>query len=295
MSDYSPDSSPDYSPSNPPSPYFLRGADFDLLGLSGADATRFLQGQLTCDVQKLQANACTPGAALTNKGRAYALFWLLKLEAESYLFVLNKGLGAVLLGQLRKYLPFYKCQFNEAPGGELLLFIGSRPNSGAPAFTLGDSPFATLLWLPQGAESSTLTSHLEHAPVERWLGDAMLLGHFPFTPEDAELYTAQELRLDQHGYVSYEKGCYTGQEIVARMHYRGKAKKQLCRLELEALEDPKALTLRDAAGQELGHLLKALPLGASRWRALAFLPSDMLDMGQFPAPSAGRLLACAPL
>jgi folate-binding protein YgfZ len=280
----------------PHSPYFLTAADFDVLSLSGADSTRFLQGQLTCDVETMPAGSATPGAALTNKGRAYALFWLLKLDVETYVFVLNKGLGAVLTGQMRKYLPFYKCKFSDTLNGELLLSVGVSPEiATATSFALGADPLTTLFWLPSGTDLAPLTAEMTHGDAQRWLGDALLLGHFPFTADDVELYTPQELRLDQHAYVSYEKGCYTGQEIVARMHYRGKTKKQLCRLELDGLDSAVGLTLHGAAGEELGAIFKALPLGATRWRALAVLPAEVVDADTLPHPSAGRLLACLPL
>ncbi|MDR0779249.1 MAG: hypothetical protein LBF16_00930 [Pseudomonadales bacterium] len=279
------------------SPSCLTAADFAVLRLSGADATRGLQGQLTCDVAALPPGATTPGAALTNKGRAFALFWLLKLAEESYVFVLNQGLGAVLTAQLRQYLPFYKCRFSDACDGAMLLCVGAAPvaPTAATVVTLGTAPLATLLWLPCEAALAPLTAAFAPGSAERWLADALWLGHFPFALEDVERYTPQELRLDQHGYVSYEKGCYTGQEIVARMHYRGTVKKHLCRLEFDELETASGVTLHDASGHEIGSVFKALPLGAARWRALAFLPVEALNTAALPQASAGRLYACAPL
>jgi len=287
----------DYLPSDATlSPYYLTGADFDVLSLKGPDATRFLQGQLTCDVEALAPLSCTPGAALTNKGRAYALFWVLKLDDASYLLVLNPGLGDVLTGQLRKYLPFYKCQFSDDIGGELLLTVGAQGDfeSSSP-FVLGDLPLAKLHWFPQGVSSDVNLDGLTRGESRRWIADAMLLGHFPFTPADVELYTPQELRLDEHGYVSYTKGCYTGQEIVARMHYRGKVKKQLYRLELDDLVDATTVTLRIADGDDIGSAFKAMPLGGSRWRALAFLPVEAVSENAHPVPSEGQLAACEAL
>lgn len=278
------------------SPYFLTADDVDVLLLKGADATRFLQGQVTADVEALAIGACTPAAALTHKGRAYALFWLLKRDAETYVLVLNSGVGEVLTTQLRKYLPFYKCQFTKELDGEFLLTVGAELREGEHlACVLGEAPHTVAYWLPTGSDLSGLTAGLTRGDARRWLTDAVLLGHFPFTPADAELYTAAELNLDAHGYVSYEKGCYTGQEIVARMHYRGKVKKQLYRLELADLVDADNLTLRDADGNDIGSVLKALALGAAQWRALAFLPTEAVDGERRPVPSAGRLVDCAPL
>jgi folate-binding protein YgfZ len=66
-------------------------------------------------------------------------------------------------------------------------------------------------------------------PVEEneWLASNLRNGFILLPPDFSEIYTPEELSLDQNGTVSFSKGCYTGQEIVARMHYRGKAKRRL--------------------------------------------------------------------
>src|SRR5690606_25599850 len=97
------------------------------------------------------------------------------------------------------------------------------------------------------------------AQPSAWEELEMLDGHFPFTPGDSELFTPQELHLDRAGYVSFSKGCYTGQEIVARMHYRGKAKRQL--FLLEVLNETGAASandaeLFDAEGAAAGKIIK---------------------------------------
>ncbi|HWK53709.1 MAG TPA: hypothetical protein VNR18_05020 [Hyphomicrobiales bacterium] len=281
--------------------FFLDTANLDFLTLTGPDATRFLQGQLTCNVEALAVNALMPGAALNNKGRIYATFFLVRLD-DAYVIVLHKGLGAVFLAQLRKYLPFYKCQFTEgAHGADPLLVVGAEPAAlplpepTPPILTIGTAPVAAnLLWLsPQHAEA--LRAQLRHGSDDDWFASAMLLGHYPFTEADVEQYTPGELRLEHHGYVSFDKGCYTGQEIVARMHYRGKTKKQLCRLDLGGTADPLALTLRDAEGAALGTPFKAIPLGADTWRALSFLPLDFVDTNTLPVADGATVSACEAL
>ena len=74
--------------------------------------------------------------------------------------------------------------------------------------------------------------------------------------EASALYTPQELNYDQLGHISFTKGCYTGQEIVARMHYRGKAKKRLYLLEISAESSPeKNMLIRTVENKPVGEII----------------------------------------
>ncbi|HHX81454.1 MAG TPA: tRNA-modifying protein YgfZ, partial [Pseudomonadaceae bacterium] len=111
----------------------------------------------------------------------------------------------------------------------------------------------------------------------RWHLDLLLNGHYPFEASDSERYTPQELHYDSNGYVSFTKGCYTGQEIVARMHYRGKPKKQLYLARLQGNSVPPAedLVFLDAQGNTLGAARYVLQQDATQFLALASLPVDI--------------------
>jgi folate-binding protein YgfZ len=236
----------------------------------------------------------TRGALCNNKGRVLATFLLVKQDSTCYL-ALNKGLGAILTLALKKYLPFYKCELRQLPAEDHACF----GVSGQSATTL---PGLASVPLPEEGQCSNLASGwicaLNRTPQQYlvydhsappapdniatggladWLVSGMLAGFFPFLPEDAEKYTPQELHLDRHGYVSFTKGCYTGQEIVARMHYRGKLKKLLFLLDapLAGNTPPTApMEILDASGAILGTTLKAL-LHDETLYALVALPADM--------------------
>jgi folate-binding protein YgfZ len=97
-------------------------------------------------------------------------------------------------------------------------------------------------------------------------------------PDDQEKYTPQEIHLDRHEYVSFTKGCYTGQEIVARMHYRGKMKKRLFRLEapLPGTIPVEPIALFGPNDEPLGTTIKVL-CTSGEIHALAALPADLQD------------------
>lgn len=166
--------------------------DWKLAAISarGADAASFLQGQLTCDVSAIDGSGL--GAWCNPKGRVIALFHICRLD-DGFLLILPADLADDVLRRLTMYRLRSKVDLAiEAAGPETL---------GLPA----DSGFDD--W--------------QKAELERgiaWI-DA----------SQSELYTPHMLNLDLLGAVSFDKGCYTGQEVVARTHYRGKSKRRLRR------------------------------------------------------------------
>lgn len=274
--------------------FYLPPGNLDLLTVTGAEAEKLLQGQVTCDVTAMPDPGFARGALCNNKGRVFATFILVR-QGQVFYLVLSKGLGDVVKAALKKYLPFYKCELRDAPAGEVCFgargiaiaraLVGGAelPGDGQCASrddgwtcTLSEAHAQYLVYslsvpgAPAGVASGSL---------EDWLVCGMQSGQFPFVKGDEEQYTPQEIHLDRHGYVSFSKGCYTGQEIVARMHYRGKTKRQLFLLEAPATglspgEDTGEIL--DAHDVVLGATLKALRHENTLY-ALAVLPADLKE------------------
>lgn len=165
--------------------------DLGLLKVSGPDAARLLQGQLTCDVEKASQTAI-PGAHCNPQGRLISLFWLFKKDDDFYL-AMPRDMVDTALQALKKYAVFYKAVLTDASG--------------------------TLV----------LNRHL----------DAKTAAAMPrIYPQTSGIFLPHELCLDIYGAISFDKGCYTGQEIIARMHYRGKLKKRLYQAETATRNPP---------------------------------------------------------
>ncbi len=272
--------------------FFLPPGNLDLVTVTGPDAVKLLQGQLTCDVEALADPGFTHGALCNNKGRVLATFILVRQGLALYL-VLNKGLGEVLASALKKYLPFYKCELRQvatdaascfgASGDSAVIALGvatSLPQAGQCA-SVTDGWICNLDQAQQQylvfSSQAPAVADVPTGTVADWLACGLHSGQFPFVREDTEKYTAQELSLDRHDYVSFTKGCYTGQEIVARMHYRGKHKKSLFLLTAPAAgytPSGEAMEFVDPSGQLLGTAMKLLPHQEVLY-ALATLPADM--------------------
>ena len=274
--------------------FVVDSSAFDVVTIAGTDAERFLQGQLTCDVAAVTDNHWVLGSCCNNKGRVLATFVLVR-QGDRFSLCMMHGTGVLLVDALKRFLPFYKCTMQLQDGtchlsglaGDVALQQRTRFNtqtderalllaadgSGDWLCWLGGQTPRALLWsnAPLSSEADATASLPTSANLEQWEALGLLQGQFPFHPKDSGEFTPQELQLDVNGYVSFTKGCYTGQEIVARLHYRGKPKKQLFLLQLATAPSSGQVEIEDIDGQVVGSLLLCRQLGQS-WLALVQLP-----------------------
>jgi tRNA-modifying protein YgfZ len=285
--------------------FFVGLKEHDTVVVNGPDAAKFLQGQMTCDVNALADNTFSFGAACNNKGRVFASFIIARHGADFHI-LLDHGLAKVLITNLQKFMPFYKCSMKIDSGFAAIGLAGTEIGNTLKKLGLDLPPPATAyevagMWLYNlqadnsqfillGPEDSTnsyisgINELLPAATLDDWAVKNMLSGHFPFTLQDVDKYTPQELHLDQSGYISFSKGCYTGQEIIARMHYRGKVKKRLYLLEIENVEnikDSHDVEIFDDSGKSLGSSIKKIVDRNSRLYAIASMPVDLASTGLF--------------
>ncbi|MFB3305205.1 YgfZ/GcvT domain-containing protein [Pseudomonas sp. AMR01] len=230
-----------------------------VLAVRGSDAAKFLQGQLTCNLNYLSDTQASLGARCTQKGRMQSSFRIV-LQGDGVLLAMATELLEPQLADLKKYAVFSKskltdesaawARFGLANADEALASLGlelpAETDSVARTETLlaiRVSPGRTELWVP--AESADfvrnqLAAMLKQAELNEWLLGQIRAGIGQVMPQTRELFIPQMLNLQAVGGVSFKKGCYTGQEIVARMQYLGKLKRRLYRLSLNAdqLPDP---------------------------------------------------------
>jgi folate-binding protein YgfZ len=218
------------------------------------------------------------------------------------------GLATLLHKHLDKYRPFYKCTLTVETG--TLTGIGTA-NPGDPALPApghinqvedgwvcripGSVPRVVALESTSGQSVwlETRKQQFAQSGPTRWQEDDLLSGIFPLSIDDTERYTPQEIHLDRCDFISFSKGCYTGQEIVARMHYKSKPKRQLYLLTLNIPADqPSAseIEVLDQSGETLGKSIKAVPATDNRLLVLVPLPiqdtagSEALQTAQDPQP-----------
>ena len=228
-----------------------------VLAVRGADAAKFLQGQLTCNLNYLSDTQASLGARCTQKGRMQSSFRIL-LQGDGVLLAMAAELLEPQLADLKKYAVFSKSKLTDESAAwsrfGLVNADSALANLGLelPAETdsvarneyliaIRVSPDRSELWVPSDradAVKAQLSETLDQADLNEWLLGQIRAGIGQVMPQTRELFIPQMLNLQAVGGVSFKKGCYTGQEIVARMQYLGKLKRRLYRLSLDSAQMP---------------------------------------------------------
>ena len=238
---------------------------YGMLAVDGPDAERLLHGQCSCDVAALEDGGVALGSFCTPKGRMIADFQCAKLDAARWLLRMRADVLGTCLAALSKYAVFYKTSLRDDSAAWRLWGV-SGPDAADMARDAGATMCVALdadcweCWWPTGEESTALARWREaaaSATESAWNLQAIRHGRGEVCAATSELFIPQMLDLDRRGGVSFDKGCYTGQEIIARAHYRGALKRRLYRASADALVAEGSEARDRSSGQVAGHVALA--------------------------------------
>jgi folate-binding protein YgfZ len=233
-----------------------------VLYVAGPDARVFLQGQLSANLDELTAETPMLASCNSAQGRVQAVMWLAAREDGVALVLASSVLERALV-RLRKYLLRSKATIDADRLQVGVVDAAAELQALPPDRSHVQAQEASLLRLPGHARILTLApaAHLRDADSAAELAwrRADVAAGLPHVYADTyEAFVAQMLNLDLLGGISFAKGCYTGQEIIARTHYRGAIKRRMVRL--RAACQPPAPGSRVLAGeQHAGDIVDAVP------------------------------------
>mgnify|MGYP000305891183 FL=1 len=279
-----------------------------LLQISGPDTDKFLQGQLTCDLKAITPQQSKLGACCTPKGRMVTNFSAVRTDEHQIQLVMAKEIVASTLQHLSKYAVFFKAELSDASNTWIRMVISGpdtrstlsslfaelpkscdQITTHSDGFIIQVAPTASLngteastaerfeLWFKSHKEATTAwqkirTTHefVDHK-VGRLLDIAAGIGRIETNTQ--ELFIPQMLNLQAIKGVSFNKGCYTGQEIVARMQYRGTLKRRMYRAQVKTDTPPLPGTecFGSDRSSQIGHIVNVTPLDEGRYEVLAVL------------------------
>lgn len=171
---------------------------FVQISIEGVDAAKFLQGQLTCDVTKLGLSY--QAAAICNlKGRIDFGIWIKRHGEQQFDMVISQDCSENLLAHLKKFGAFSK-------------FTTNDPIDVYPCVLDG---------IPTFSQSSDHDSDEEQGS---WMAASIDSGNYWIVAATQGEFQPQELRLHQRGGMDYDKGCYLGQEVIARIYFKSAPK-----------------------------------------------------------------------
>ncbi|GAA5194181.1 hypothetical protein [Ferrimonas gelatinilytica] len=255
----------------------------DCLGVlraRGDDRKSYLQSQWTCDLVKLPADQWHFGGHCDPKGKLIAPFrWL--HHGDSILQLMPKTLLPLEHAALGKYAVFNKVEFDDATDAfELYALIGPGLTERFAAWAgnerlrhqgeqrlLIDGDHGLLL-LPKGDALPAEVADLPHGEVAAFIASELQAGRPWMDAAHSGEFVPQMLNLDAIGGVQYDKGCYIGQETIARMHFRGGNKRALYVLCGPAGSDAEDAPLEMQVGENwrrAGTLVAQQVLGNTRW------------------------------
>lgn len=277
---------------------FCQLTQYSLLSVSSADNLKFLQGQFTCDVREVSGQQWRYGALCTSKGRMIGNFLLAAPTAGQHILRLPTSTFDAVSATLKKFAPFYKGTLTAMTADYALvglagkscaefisnIFAAAPPESNGSVVT-DDAVIIRLeaeryeCWIKQPAFPAyrkKLLAIATEQPASVWdlLNIRSGLGEVRGTT--IEEWTPHMLNLQAIGAINFKKGCYTGQEIVARTEYRGQQKRAMYRVQGSGSPPDAGITILDGE-QNAGEMVIASASGNGQWEALAVISEQHLD------------------
>ncbi|HEV2442364.1 MAG TPA: hypothetical protein VGT07_07565 [Steroidobacteraceae bacterium] len=299
--------------------------DLGALRVAGADAARFLQGQLSNDLGRVSAERSALAGLHNPQGRTIALLRIVELAPDELLALLPRELATDVASRLSKYVLRAKVKVTDeshswritgliACGLRMTVELHSSATAPAPlagypvaageqrradgrvVICVGEQPARWLLIAP-AAEAAADLPHSTPAHREVWRQLDISAGLPQVYGATSEEFVAQMLNLDVVGAIAFDKGCYTGQEVIARAHYRGRVKRRLQRFRSRG-----PLDLKPGDGGELadGRTFKVVEAarledGRCEFLAVAPLPTAGSDLSASSQADAMLERVAAPL
>lgn len=271
---------------------------YSLIQIEGAEAEKYLQGQLTCDVTKLAGGESTLTAHCDPKGKMSALFRLIRQNEQTFYMLLKSELLPSALDQLKKYAVFSKVTFTSLDW-QLLGAAGTKSIEKCGQFSTqirvdvnGQQPRVILLHPTRLALEPTVEAEAwDLLDIQDGVPSLAAATQLEFIPQALNLQSIEQA-------ISFQKGCYIGQETVARAKYRGANKRALFifAAQTESLPDIGS-ALEMALGDNwraTGTITSAVNFHGVLW--LQAVLNTPLEEGQaFRLPNSQTLLDMQPL
>lgn len=279
--------------------FFVPLADLGLIRASGEDAAGFLHNLLTNDITHLEPNGVRQAALCTAKGRMIASFTIWR-EGTDYLLLLSADILPGILKKLSMYVLRSKVKLADITAERSLIGVVGAPLGPADPMTAAAFEGGTairfdanrcVLALPAGATPAGISPA---GRLEDWHLAEIRAGMPRIVAATQEAFTPQMVNyeLEAVGGVSFQKGCYPGQEIVARTQYLGKVKRRMYRAKLDSAFPPGTDVFTPEAGeQHCGAVVLSAPGPEGGFETLLVVQSsgaeaDAVHVGKPDGPHA---------
>jgi folate-binding protein YgfZ len=273
-----------------------------LLIISGPDTLVFLQGQTTCDTSEISQEQALPGVFCTPGGRVVCDFLLVQLGDDCYGLRMRREIMPHAAATLGKYIVFSKAAIEleqewqaTALWGEDIGSVLEQHYATPPAnkFAAASSQGGILVQIDDAGHRfeyyhlgtgqspflKALESDLSSGSEAQWQALDIASGIARIESASVEEYVPQTLNYDLTGHISFAKGCYTGQEVVARLHYRGTPKRRAYACEASAAAPVGTEVYSAQSERGIGHVVNSAKHADGRQLLLVAATSSGADQG----------------
>lgn len=201
--------------------------DYGLLRCEGVDSTAFLQGQISADIRLIHDQSGGMACDINLKGRVMAAFYLYAQDG-GYHFIMPSDQIPVILSDLKKYSIFSKVQVKDLSNEYAIspqLWV--EPQAHHPRYAVLPDSLGQRFMVTDQASFVISKQSVQTCSVGDWYEHLISHDIPTITAQERELFLPHYIGLLDLGAVSFDKGCYKGQEVVARMQYRANLKKHI--------------------------------------------------------------------
>ena len=288
-------------------PVAVRLADWGVIRAKGDDAAAFLNGQLTQETLKLDIGQARLAGYCSAKGRLLASFVIWRTATDEILLACSADLLAPTLKRLSMFVLRAKCKLTDA-SAEIALWGVALPGllhdsaehpipaapyatsntAGGTAIRLADAAGATRVLWAAPADATPPWATTSSADVWNWL--EVQSGVPRIVASTVEAFVPQMINLELVGGVNFQKGCYPGQEIVARSQYRGTLKRRMVLAEGASAAAGAEVFAAADPGQPAGQVVLSASLphpdGGARHAVLVEVKRALTDAGELHVGAA---------
>lgn len=301
----------------PAAPISVELGHWGLIRARGADAASFLHGQLTQDVLSLPSTEARLAGYCSAKGRLLASFVMCRPSSDEVLLACHASVLGATLKRLAMFVMRAKCHLNDATAEFEIVGLAGEPareavgdlpiwgraeQQGTACIRLPDaSGRVRALRLAERGQGGELSPKADAAGLAAWRGLEVESAIAVIEAATVDQFVPQMLNFELIGAVNFQKGCYPGQEVVARSQYRGTAKRRtfLFECDEQASAGQEVFDARDAT-QPAGMVVNAASsmaadIAGPPCRALIEVKLSALGDGELHlgAPDGPRLVRCA--
>ena len=276
--------------------------------VSGEDSQKFLQGQFSNDITEVTDSVYQYSSYSTNQGKVIAIFRILK-NNQGYLLLINKDVAKYFIERLSMYILMSKVIIEEQKDCKIYGVLGKSANNillnnilkeneyikSSDNIILNNKnkymPAATIIRIKSNSSESDelLQSEINvDYNVNELIDNLLLLPRI--TMATKETYIPQVLNLEDLNGINYKKGCYTGQEIVARTHYLGKIKKKIFLLEHNEKDIDAGDKIHDDDGELVGEIFTSAQKINDIFLSIGVIRLDSIDKNIYAKENSLKII-----